>query len=117
MLEFTIYTDNEDVEVTIKEAIEKLEKMLAQFSKPELPKNHGKPWTQDLDWRLLELLVDDDSLIDDIANRMGRTPYAIECRLNHLVPNVKWQEYIGQGPGSAQKESVDFWDDFSTTEW
>jgi hypothetical protein len=80
-------------------------------AEPKYPENHGKSWDAEQDGLLVEMVFDDESFLEDIAKKMGRTPYAIECRLNHVLPTIDWEGYIGPGPGAKQNDFVDPWID------
>lgn len=60
----------------------------------ELPRNHGRAWDADQDRELLHGLFSCFCSLDEAAEEMGRTAYAIECRYNHLLPNSNWRAWL-----------------------
>lgn len=51
---------------------------------PDLPRNHGNPWTPVMDRRLAQHWCQDKWSMTKIAEVMGRSQHAIQCRLVHL---------------------------------
>jgi hypothetical protein len=61
---------------------------------PPRPRNHGNPWTDELDKALIHLVVNVYETVEEIAEDMGRTEVAIEMRLNRVFGSFNWRALL-----------------------
>ena len=73
--------------------IDAVEDFVESQQTPLYPPRHGEKWSDDEREALLDLVTEGMYSIEDIADELDRTPYAIVCQLDYIFTSaMDWRK-------------------------